>query len=239
MGFTTSTKAMPRITTYDEAVATEAKIKPIRGRSVGAKPLGKRSNDNVLIRRDGDRVVVSMYSTDILTYEKDDAGRTEITIFSGGWASQSTAKVIGHILMKHVCIRGGFMWLRVSDEWYALHAETSYKLKVTTTHGHDFTPVGYLPPMVTKVDKKKLDAVRKQYKAFKLYMRRMCKVLAGAGGYITDIPERDTWDRSVGRILASARYEGTGEPDEATLQNFYTGMVDVMDTSAEYMWSYT
>ena len=242
MAYRTSTAALPRMTTYSDAVEKEANIAPIRGRNPETKPLGKRSNDAVHIRRDQNKVVVSMYSTDILTYEKMDDrnnnGRTMIRICSGGYGTQSTAtaKVIGRILGVHACLRGGSLWINLSGLWYALHPETNYSLRVETTNGHDFTPVDYVPPMVTKMDKKKLDAVRKQYKAFKLYMRRMCKVLASAEGWITDIPERDTWDGSVNRVLAYARYEGEGEPDEATLQNFYMGMVHLMNASTRNMW---
>ena len=61
-------------------------------------------------------------------------------------------------------------------------------------------------------------------------------VLAGAEGWITDIPERDAWDGSVNRVLAYARYEGEGEPDEVTLQNFYTGMVHLMNATMKWGW---
>lgn len=234
MAFRTSTAALPRMTTYDDAAYIEGQITPIRGRSPEVKPLGKRSNDNVLIRRNQNEVIVSMYRTDILRYEKMDDGQTMIRICSGGYATQSTVAVIGHILGVHACLRGGSLWISLSGLWYALHRETNYTLKVTTNGLNDFTPVDYVPPMVTKMDKKKLDAVRKQYKAFKLYMRRMCKVLASAEGWITDIPV--CWGGSTDRVLAYARYEGEGEPDEATLQNFYMGMVHLMNATTRWEW---
>ena len=239
MGFRTSTVALPRIATYDDASHIEAGIKPIRGRSVETKPLGKRSNDSVTIRRDRDKIIIRMYSTDILAYEKMDDGQTMIRICSGGWASQSTAKVIAHILGTHVCVRGGCIWVSSVGYWYALHHETGHVLNVTTRGDRHYTPVDYLPPMVTKIDKSGLGEVRKQYKAFKQYMRRMCKALAGAEGLITDIPECDTWGYSTYQVLTYARYEGEGKPDEATLHNFYTGMVILMNCTATNGWTRT
>jgi len=235
MAFHTSVDELPVITTWEQASHYESKIKPIRGRSVETKPLGKRSNASVTIRRDREKIIIRRYSADILTYEEMDDGQTMIRICSGGWATQSTARVIERILGTPVCVRGGSIWVSFAGYWYALHHETGYVLNVTTRGDRHYTPVDYLPPMVTKIDKSGLGEVRKQYKAFKQYMRRMCKALAGAEGLITDIPECDTFATS--QVLTYVRYEGEGKPDEATLHNFYTGMVILMNSTATNGWT--
>ena len=238
MAFHTSVDELPVITTWELASHYESKIKPIRGRSVETKPLGKRSNDSVTIRRDRDKIIICLYSTDILTYEKMGDGQTMIRICSGGWATQSTAKVIGHILKTDTCRRRGTLWISFDvgrdARWYALHDEVGHAIEVTTDGYSGFNVVDYLPPLVTKIDKEKIKEVRKQYKAFKQYIRRMAKVLGDADGIIRDIPDRDVVLREHGLALSYARYDGEGEPDESTLDNFHRCMMHMMYASWKY-----
>lgn len=57
-----------RIDNYKDAEKTYNSIKPIRGRSTDVRPLARRGNDKLTIRKDGDDYIVKMYNTDIVTY---------------------------------------------------------------------------------------------------------------------------------------------------------------------------
>lgn len=227
MSFSLNTDHLPRIRDYDEAAYIEAQIKPIRGRE-HVKPLGKRSDDAVLIRKDyDDRIIVSYYSNDVLTYEKArDDGQTLITVRSGGWVSQSTAKIIDAVLGRRTCVRKGKMWIHVGEGHYALDSEFDYTLKLL-----DGMPVDYLPPMCTKTNLSKLKEVRKQYREFKTYMRRMCKVLADVDGLITDIPKQT--ETLNGPIQQRDILNGSGE------ESFFKAMVYLMDTTRRRMYNYS
>jgi hypothetical protein len=68
-----NTQLPDTITTYEEAHAKWASIKPIRGRGdQNTRPLARRGNDNLTIRQDTrtNDIVVRLYSTDIVTYHQ-------------------------------------------------------------------------------------------------------------------------------------------------------------------------
>ena len=65
MTWATGTNEAPRLHTYQEAVAHEAKIIPIRGRTPECKPLGRRDCTGLTIRRDGKNVVVKNWGVSV------------------------------------------------------------------------------------------------------------------------------------------------------------------------------
>lgn len=63
-------------------------VKPIRGRSVDVRPIGKRRRDWETVRMDGDVVECVLYQTPVVRYYPD--GR--VGVQCGGWVSPSTAE---------------------------------------------------------------------------------------------------------------------------------------------------
>ena len=72
--FGTNMIAPPKMLSYETALSTWESIKPIRGRSdTDTRPLARRGNDNLTIRRNSNNgdVIVTLYSTEIITYHTD------------------------------------------------------------------------------------------------------------------------------------------------------------------------
>ena len=72
---------------YNHYKSLYENIKPIRGRAVDVRPIGKRSRDWETIRMDGDVVECVLYRTPVVRYYPD--GR--IGLQSDGWATTATA----------------------------------------------------------------------------------------------------------------------------------------------------
>lgn len=63
-------------------------VKPIRGRSVDVRPIGKRRRDWETVRMDGDVVECVLYQTPVVRYYPNG----DVGVQCGGWASPSTAE---------------------------------------------------------------------------------------------------------------------------------------------------
>lgn len=65
-------QAIPRLLTYADAAKREAETKPIRGRKPEVKPLGRRSQPHIFIRRDanGD-IVLGEWHGDLIRYREN------------------------------------------------------------------------------------------------------------------------------------------------------------------------
>jgi hypothetical protein len=63
-------------------------VKPIRGRSVDVRPIGKRRRDWEIVRMDGDVVECVLYQTPVVRYYPNG----DVGVQCGGWASPSTAE---------------------------------------------------------------------------------------------------------------------------------------------------
>jgi len=101
--FGTNMELPNRILSYKEAHSKWASIKPIRGRSTDVRPLARRSNDNLTIRRDEDShdIVVTLYYTDIIRYSADGDGYNN-QIMLTPYPSSLTNRTMWSILGPHV-----------------------------------------------------------------------------------------------------------------------------------------
>ena len=101
--FGTNMELPNRILSYKEAYSKWASIKPIRGRSTDVRPLARRSNDNLTIRRDEDShdIVVTLYYTDIIRYSADGDGYNN-QIMLTPYPSSLTNRTMWSILGPHV-----------------------------------------------------------------------------------------------------------------------------------------
>jgi hypothetical protein len=99
MSFATgSFRHLPRIPTYEEAEFVFKNIKPIRGRSVEVRPLGKRwAADKFSIVHRGDKVVCTLYGHSVLTFMKDERG-TLVEVDLCGYDTITTRQFIARIL---------------------------------------------------------------------------------------------------------------------------------------------
>ena len=110
MTWATGTNEAPRLHTYQEAVAHEAKIKPIKGRTPECKPLGRRDCTGLTISRQGKNVVVKNWGMTV-TYRPGGA----IDIKVEYRASNADRTLLRRLLGVQMFTRYGRVWIEALD----------------------------------------------------------------------------------------------------------------------------
>lgn len=110
MTWATGTADAPRLYTYQEAAAHEAKVKPIRGRVPECKPLGRRDCTGLTIRKDKRNIVVASYGTTV-TYRPGGA----IDIKIDYRASNANRTLLRRLLGVQVLVCDGITWIEALD----------------------------------------------------------------------------------------------------------------------------
>jgi hypothetical protein len=110
MTWATGTADAPRLYTYQEAAAHEAKVKPIRGRVPECKPLGRRDCPNLTISREGKSIVVKSWSTTV-TYRP--GGAVDIRLEYR--ASNSDRTLLRRLLGVQMFVHDGTTWIGALD----------------------------------------------------------------------------------------------------------------------------
>ena len=110
MTWATGTADAPRLYTYQEAAAHEAKVKPIRGRVPECKPLGRRDCPNLRIYKDKRNIVVASWGTTV-TYRPGGA----IDIKVEYRASNADRTLLRRLLGVQVFIHDGITWIEALD----------------------------------------------------------------------------------------------------------------------------
>lgn len=168
---------LPTLYNWMDATLKERDTKPIRGRSPECKPLGKRRNTHVTIRKDADEsIACRLYRTDVVTYHKD--GRIEIRL--DGWASQSTIAFIEEVLNVRGSIAHNHAWIGATREgctqvgMYALH---THEVNTFRRNGHgDLEFQNPVQIKTHKINRAGANNVRKAYKPFKDYIVRTMRL---------------------------------------------------------------
>lgn len=168
---------LPILYNWMDATLRERDTKPIRGRTPECKPLGKRRNTHVTIRKLNDEsIACRLYNTDVVTYHKD--GRIEIRL--DGWASQSTIAFIEELLNARGCIQHSRAWIGATRKdstvvgMYALHSH-----EVNTFRRNQHGDLEFQNPMQIKthrINRAGANNVRKAYKPFKDYIVRTMRL---------------------------------------------------------------
>ena len=134
-------------------------IKPIRGRAVDVRPIGKRYRDWEVIRAiekpEGKAYAVRLYQTDCVEYLPGG----DVVVRSGGWATNSTAEFI-HEHSPFACFRQKkVLWVRVltrtGPKVYPLGMNAANEVKFKWTGEHTYEPE---EPIV--IHKKVVDRVK-------------------------------------------------------------------------------
>lgn len=110
MTWATGTADAPRLYTYQEAAAHEAKVVPIRGRVPECKPLGRRDCPNLTISREGKGIVVKNWGMSI-TYRPGGA----IDIRVEYRASNSDMTLLRRLLGVQMFVHDGTTWIGALD----------------------------------------------------------------------------------------------------------------------------
>jgi hypothetical protein len=110
MTWATGTADAPRLYTYQEAAAHEAKVKPIRGRVPECKPLGRRDCPNLTISREGKSIVVKSWGITV-TYRPGGA----IDIRLEFCTSNSDRTLLRRLLGVQMFVHDGITWIGALD----------------------------------------------------------------------------------------------------------------------------
>lgn len=110
MTWATGTADAPRLYTYQEAAAHEAKVKPIRGRVPECKPLGRRDCPNLRIYKDKRNIVVTSWGMSV-TYRPGGA----IDIKVEYRASNADRTMLRRLLGVQMFIHDGITWIEALD----------------------------------------------------------------------------------------------------------------------------
>jgi hypothetical protein len=118
-------RALPRLTSYEDAAKYEAEVKPIRGRAPETKPVGKRNQWwNTIKREDNGDIVISTYCGPILRYRENG----DLVIYDpAGWRKASQNEMITEITGIPTDTIDGKAWVEVSNGTFYLR---SYQHKV-------------------------------------------------------------------------------------------------------------
>jgi hypothetical protein len=168
-----------RIKTYEEALAHEASVQPIRGKTI--KPLHRRRDTHLTIRKEREEVVIKMYNTDIVKYRPGG----EIYVQIDGWVSMTTCQVLTDILGADFHKYNNKMWVRCDiPESYTPHAlpvdaHAPNIFRVNMSNTLEFQNYKY--PVVHSVNRQAANIVRKQYKSFRQYLTNNFKLRSDNG----------------------------------------------------------
>ena len=175
-----------RLKTYEEALAHEASVKPIRGKTI--KPLHRRRDTHLTIRRqtgfnfEGEEVVIKMYNTDIVKYRPNG----DIYVDIDGWVSMTTCQVLTDVLGADFHKYNNRMWVRCDiPESYTPHAlpvdaHAPNIFRVNMSNSLEFQNYKY--PVVHIMNRQAANIVRKQYKSFRQYLTNNFKLRSEDGG---------------------------------------------------------
>ena len=166
-----NTDGIPSLRSYDQAVAWEAKIKPIRGRAVECKPLGIRTHSHRNIRREDDTIKVRLHRTDIITYHPNG----DIMLFTDGWDSPTTQVVISAVLGWNLRPHTfqGRTWITAygPDGTLGKHLlQRDVPTRLTTSdQGNYYTIHNPHEVVVHRVNRKAANQMRAKYKPFRQF----------------------------------------------------------------------
>jgi hypothetical protein len=158
------------LSTYEEACARYDNVKPIagKGRNAGLRPLGHRNKMQFQIRKTGDVIECVCYDTPVVTFHPDGV----IAIKDDGYVSQTTAHFIRDVLGIGASVADKDLVISVNGNDYRL--KSGMKLKEGELGTYEV--VESAPHDVYHVDRKKLNALRKQVQPYRTFLVGMIKM---------------------------------------------------------------
>lgn len=153
---------------YATAKAWYDFVPPIRGRKTDVRPVGKRSA-KLTMRLDGpnEDVVITLYNTDIIRYQKDG----KLVINSGGYPTETTHKELRRIAGLQVYTYQYQTWIgcvldKRSMVMQRLPVPSKQDVVLEVNHIDARYPLNLTPtfPKKHKLNRKKVNAVRRQFK---------------------------------------------------------------------------
>ena len=175
---------LPKLSSYENALAHFNAVTPIKGRPTEVKPLGLRRRDEAVIQKYKDNIECVLYNTEVITFKPDNT----IVINTDGHNTQLTASFI-------TCVLAGLgIHARQWDNDLVLGIRGADLKEYRVFNGLTIDNKTLRPTVVNPVadtyhvaDRQKMKEVRSRYKAFIDYMKLMNKVTERIDA--TGIPE--------------------------------------------------
>ena len=162
---------LPRcgILSYEDAVQKHDSIAPIRGRSTDVRPLAKRRNDNLTIRRLHDSsIAVRLYHTDIVVYRPD--GTIELEPYGSMLTNDAVRTILGRaVTPQYTHPAGPVLWVKSKGYRIPDHAVLDKDLNLIS---------GSAPFTLYRVDKTKARqaAQTSGFNQFSLWLKTQLRI---------------------------------------------------------------
>jgi hypothetical protein len=163
-----------RLGDYEYAVKWYDTISPISGKGVnaGLRPLGHRNKMQFQIHKLSDgSIACQCWKTDVVTFHPDGV----VSIKSDEWVSQTTAHFIRDVLGLGASVSDNDIVIPIGDGKYRLKDG----LKIKRGDSGKWMVTVSAPHEVYHIDRKKMNALRKQVEPFRSFIVGMVKLREG------------------------------------------------------------
>ena len=162
-----------QLTNYAQALAHYESVVPIRGSgsNAGKRPLGGRGKAHFQIfKHNNDAISCRLYKTDVVTFHPDN----KITFNIGNYTTTTTANFIAQVLGTPCCTFNNRLVLTVNNGDYTVNQHLMLVPIGGTYHVADCEQ-----DTVHTIDRKAMNAVRKDFTEFTKYVTGMMKMQEG------------------------------------------------------------
>jgi hypothetical protein len=163
-----------RLYDYKAALEWYDHTPPIRGKGVnaGLRPLGHRNKMHFQIHKlSDDSIACRCWKTDVVTFHPDGV----VSIKSDAWVSQTTAHFIRDVLGLGASVSDNDIVIPIGDGRYRLKDG----LKIKRGDSGKWMVTVSAPHEVYHIDRKKMNALRKQVEPFRSFIVGMVKLREG------------------------------------------------------------
>ena len=168
MGYGLSGRGITRLRNYEQALEWYNDTPPIKGSGVnaGIRPLGDRNKPTMqLVKGEHDEIKCRLYRTDVIVFYPDGS----IVVDVKGHHTISTATFISHVLHERCRKEGRRLLMDMGNAQYSLEVP----LQLRHTPEGRLVPVNVKSSYVHKINRKAMNAVRKEVAGFKKFYTDM------------------------------------------------------------------
>jgi hypothetical protein len=164
--------SIPTMGSYEYALKKFNSTTPIRGRNT--IPLGeRRSHDRYYMEKRGESIWCYYHRTPVLKIHPGNIYEIDVE----GWHTQTTARVLHRLLPgAGVCMIDGWITVACYNQGYFPIPDGGMKFTTGESGLGHFTPIDPKRQVIHRINRKKANAVRRQYAAFMTYAKGFLKL---------------------------------------------------------------
>jgi len=195
MSFSLNTRSTKYLPDYAAALRHHDDIKPMR--SSNTRPIAERRKHHFNIRKHGDAIIVRLHDTDIITYTPDN----RVTLNMGGHNTKSTRAAIYAVAGVNITNTESCPWVQDYDhKYYPYRANMQLEVQGYRT----LKIIDPIHPVIHTLNKKAMNALRKDYAPFITHLRGTIKLI-GEDGFTKDMLKDVAWTMQNYRALELAK----------------------------------